>query len=98
MVIIISKTENSEKEISKPFKYHQTVRNTTERKKLKGYSCRECEEFYKAAGLQNMGGEGECHQHHLNEVSRHRYVCSPNHTPEGFWNMSFPESGMPENE
>jgi len=58
----------------------RVVRDAEARKAMPGYSCTQCECWYKAVGHE----PGMC-----NDTSRHRMECSPPRTPPGFWDIGF---------
>lgn len=57
----------------------------SERKKLRGWDCKDCEKWY-----QNLGLNDEELQIRKNLTSRHRSEYNERCvTPEGFWNPNF---------
>ncbi|XP_076457213.1 uncharacterized protein LOC143291267 isoform X2 [Babylonia areolata] len=69
------------------YAYAEVVRKRAERKKLKGFTCQECEKYYGALGLsvgEMRGRMGQC--------SRHRARQMPPSTPEHFWSIGFPDT------
>ena len=66
-----------------------TVRKKEERKKLFGFDCRECQEYY-----QQKLEEGQSKDQIikiLNKCSRHRGLFKPPRTPEKFWDADIVE-------
>ncbi|KAJ4970017.1 hypothetical protein NE237_003116 [Protea cynaroides] len=77
------------------FKHVEPVRKRSEREKLKGIECKQCQKFYDAVlpdgegmGTDNISSRKFRCEHH-DGVSRHRYKYVPPMTPEGFWNIGF---------
>ncbi|XP_054154078.1 DNA endonuclease RBBP8-like [Oppia nitens] len=62
-----------------------TVRERSKRRQLNGYSCKECEDYYKTRQLS----DGQL-RNRLNECSRHRQEYSPPKSPEHFWETHIP--------
>ena len=60
-----------------------TVRKKEERKKLLGFDCRECQEYYQSK--LEEGWTKDQILMHLNKCSRHRGLFKPPLTPEKFW-------------
>ncbi|KAI8764538.1 RBBP8 [Biomphalaria glabrata] len=69
------------------FPHVQVVRKKDDRKKLEGFSCQECYEYYKNSGLSD-----EAMKQKMNECSRHRAKYIPPSTPEHFWSIGFPDT------
>ncbi|KAH3709342.1 hypothetical protein DPMN_068804, partial [Dreissena polymorpha] len=70
------------------------VRKRDERQKLQGHDCKQCTEYYKAAGLSDMEAK-----HHMNKCSRHRAKFVPPDTPPHFWSVDFIDTqDLPETE
>lgn len=75
---------------SNGFKYVEPVRKKSEREKLKGVECKQCERFYDAVLPDRTdNNEKKFRCEHLDGVSRHRYRYVPPLTPEGYWNIGF---------
>jgi len=65
----------------------QVVRKHSERQKLQGFSCKQCEDFYKNSG------KSECEiQQQMQQCSRHRDKQRPPSTPEHFWSLGFADT------
>lgn len=64
-----------------------SVRNRDQRLALQGYDCEQCRDFYKAAGV---APEAVAFRRGPT-ASRHRFEHAPTSTPEGFWDLSFPQ-------
>ncbi|XP_044754777.1 uncharacterized protein LOC123313813 [Coccinella septempunctata] len=78
-------------EPSNPFVYKETVRGN-EKKKLKGWSCKDCEHFYKGMNLSDKELEKK-----MNECSKHKSKFKPDEdTIPGYWDLSIPST--PEDE
>lgn len=64
-----------------------------ERKKLKGWSCNECQNYYEALGLPPDELEKR-----KDECSKHRYRFKPrDETYKGFWDLTFGPSPKNQN-
>lgn len=61
-------------------------RKREERKKLPGYACSCCKDYYKSLGLNKKDLKLR-----LKKVSRHRGK-SPPKTPDHFWELEFPDT------
>lgn len=62
-----------------------------ERKKLSGWSCKDCEEFYKGLDLSDEELEKR-----MDECSRHRNnLCPRDETYQGFWDLTFGPTQAP---
>jgi len=73
---------------NKGYKYVEVVRKKADREKLKGFSCAECEKFYKDENLTDSKKKEI-----LNRCSRHRYQDTPPpNTPDEFWEVGFPST------
>ena len=72
---------------------HSTVRGRDERKKLKGFDCYECKDYYKSK--LEEGYKKEEVQKMMNDCSKHRGKYKPPLTPERFWDPEIIE-GDPE--
>lgn len=71
-----------------PFKYKELpVRNREDRKKLEGYACKCCKDYYEAVGLTE-----EEIKERMKDCSRHRDRHAPPQTPEHFWSIGFPDT------
>jgi hypothetical protein len=73
------------------YKYRRdAVRNREARRKLDGWECEQCKNYYT---LANVGADPTTIKRHLNQCSRHRdkYGFRTN-TPPGFWNVNFPNT------
>ncbi|KAL3267687.1 hypothetical protein HHI36_006821 [Cryptolaemus montrouzieri] len=76
-------TPESQKSPLKPYVYKETVRGKA-KKKLKGWSCKECEQFYNGLNLTEAELEKK-----MNECSKHKNRFKPNEeTMAGFWDLS----------
>ncbi|XP_070209124.1 serine/arginine repetitive matrix protein 1-like [Littorina saxatilis] len=69
------------------YAYAEVVRKQADRKKLKGFSCQECKQYYSAAGLT----EAEMAVR-MAECSKHRARQAPPSTPDHFWSIGFPDT------
>jgi len=70
------------------FKYVEVVRKKTDREKLNGYTCHECENFYANENLSHTQRKAI-----LDRCSRHRHVSTPPpSTPDEFWEVGFPST------
>ncbi|XP_078722925.1 uncharacterized protein LOC144940586 isoform X4 [Lampetra fluviatilis] len=69
------------------FAYVDVVRNKDERRKLQGFSCKQCENFY-----SHLPEAERVLQ--MTECSRHRGRFQPPNTPENFWEVGFPSTQM----
>lgn len=94
----------------KQYKYVAAVRKKDDREQLTGHECEQCAQFYAAI----YGNEGAAHatthvhEHHqhghkskdelIGHVSRHKQLYTPPHTPEGYWDLSFPHTSQGEGE
>jgi hypothetical protein len=77
---------------SSPVKYviktlGPSVRKKEERKKLNGYTCKECEDYYRTRDLTEDELKGR-----LKACSRHRSKYSPVKSPPYFWETDFPST------
>ncbi|XP_071575615.1 uncharacterized protein [Temnothorax nylanderi] len=63
------------------------MRRKADRAKLKGWDCWECREYYKSLSLSKEELEKR-----RNQSSRHRHKYERPNTPEGFWDLEFPET------
>ncbi|CAG2172828.1 unnamed protein product [Oppiella nova] len=61
------------------------VRGKSQRKQLNGFTCKECEDYYKTRNLSEEGLKER-----LKACSRHRSQHSPPKSPEHFWETHFP--------
>jgi len=64
-----------------------SVRKKEERKKLNGYTCKECEDYYRTRDLTEDELKGR-----LKACSRHRAKYSPVKSPPYFWETDFPST------
>ncbi len=99
-------TDNVETRPKKQYKFVAAVRKKEDREQLTGHECEQCAEFYAAI----YGNEGAAHAtthvhaHHthkskeelIGHVSRHKQLYTPPHTPEGYWDLSFPHTSQGE--
>ena len=70
------------------FKYVEVIRKKSERDKLNGYTCHECEKFYSNENLSDSQRKAI-----LDRCSRHRYQSTPPpSTPDEFWEVGFPST------
>ena len=73
-------------DVEKPkFKFNKVVRDQAARQQMTGKSCKDCEEYYRSAGL----GEDEIAKR-IDGCSRHRVHYTPPKTPKHFWSLDFP--------
>ena len=75
--------ENRDPEVPTFAHIGPTVRKREERKKLLGFECRECQEYYQA--LLEEGFSKDQILTRINDCSRHRGLFKPPLTPEKFW-------------
>jgi len=75
--------ENRDPEVPTFAHIGPTVRKKEERKKLLGFECRECQEYYQA--LLEEGFSKDQILARINDCSRHRGLFKPPLTPEKFW-------------
>lgn len=63
------------------------VRKKSDRKKLQGWSCEDCQKYYEGANLTESQMQAK-----INECSKHRDNHNPfaSNTPPGYWNPEFP--------
>jgi hypothetical protein len=101
---------DEERRPKKQYKYVAAVRKKEDREQLTGHECEQCAQFYTAI----YGNEGaphantHVHAHHshghkskeelIGHVSRHKQLYTPPHTPEGYWDLSFPHTSQGEGE
>ncbi len=101
---------NDARRPKKQYKYVAAVRKKEDREQLTGHECEQCAQFYAAI----YGNEGAAHapthvhEHHqhghkskdelIGHVSRHKQLYTPPHTPEGYWDLSFPHTSQGEGE
>ncbi|KAL8578846.1 hypothetical protein ACOMHN_022139 [Nucella lapillus] len=76
-----------QKKAQSSYAFAEVVRKQTERRKLKGFSCQDCQKYYQALGVSE--GEG---RRRMKECSRHRAKQAPPSTPEHFWSIGFPDT------
>jgi BRCT domain type II-containing protein len=70
------------------FKYTEVVRNKQQRENMPAHECQQCAKFYNALNEAAVGERSKMRQF----CSRHRAHSSPQNTPEGYWNLDFPDS------
>ena len=70
------------------YAYNEVVRKKSERAKLKGFSCVNCEKYY--ASLERSGIILD-KEEMIQQCSRHRAKFEPTSTPPGFWELGFPD-------
>ena len=75
--------ENRDPEVPTYAHIGPVVRKKEERKKLLGFDCRECQEYYQA--LLEDGLSKDQILSRMNDCSRHRGLFKPPLTPEKFW-------------
>ncbi|EFN67890.1 Retinoblastoma-binding protein 8 [Camponotus floridanus] len=63
------------------------MRRKGDKAKIDGWDCWECKQYYK-----NLSLMGEELKKRKNQVSRHRHRYERPNTPEGFWDLEFPET------
>jgi len=68
--------------------HRAVVRGKEARRLLQGFDCEQCRHFYQVTGVMPVGCSHEGGPNLA--ASRHRYKHAPTHTPEGFWELSFP--------
>jgi len=73
-------TKKSLSDVALPF-----ARTKEERRKLNGFDCPDCIEYYRHQGLSGKELEAK-----LKDCSRHRGVRKREETPEYFWEFGFP--------
>lgn len=67
--------------------YVEVIRNKDERARLDGFDCADCERYYDS--LNGVLDKNKM----IQKCSRHRARYKPYQTPDGFWNLSFQDSG-----
>lgn len=92
----------------KQFKFVAAVRKKEDRAQLTGHECEQCAQFYTAIyGTEPAPHSTHVHAHHshgkskeelIGHVSRHKQLYTPPHTPEGYWDLSFPHTSQGEGE
>ena len=75
--------ENRDPEVPTFAHIGPTVRKKEERKKLLGFECRQCQEYYQA--LLEEGLTKDQILARMNDCSRHRGLFKPPLTPDKFW-------------
>lgn len=75
------------KKQSRAYKFVDVVRGKEKRAALRGHKCPRCEEFFEAMQDDQLDLAEFCRN-----CSRHRQAFTPEHTPEGFWEIGFPDS------
>ena len=63
------------------------VRTKKERKKLDGFTCKQCEDYYRSKNLSEEELKTK-----LKACSRHRSTFSPPKSPEHFWETDMPST------
>jgi len=83
--------ENSgNREQQQPHKYKEVVRCRDKRRTMPGHACEHCVKFIDAVCGPADGGDGVFDRDKMiMDCSRHRANHSPDHTPDGFWELSF---------
>mmetsp|Transcript_14799 Transcript_14799/g.21151 ORF Transcript_14799/g.21151 Transcript_14799/m.21151 type:complete len:839 (+) Transcript_14799:79-2595(+) len=71
-------------------KYVEVVRNKSERREMPGHVCEHCKGFIDAL-CYGEGGKIFDRKALVTDCSRHRSKFTPPSTPEGFWELSFPD-------
>jgi len=72
------------------YKYAEVVRCRKERQSMPGHVCSECSGFINAI-CDAPGGDVFDKRRMISECSRHRSRHTPPSTPDGFWDLSFPD-------
>lgn len=80
------KDKQQQEDKENAYQYVEVVRNREARAALPGHDCVECRKYYEA-----LGGLGDA-ELQKSKCSRHRARFVPYDTPDGFWNLSFPDS------
>ncbi|CDW56499.1 DNA endonuclease RBBP8 [Trichuris trichiura] len=80
-------TESSQMKGRKIKYVNSPVRKRIERKKLVGYSCNCCREYFESLNLSEKEAARR-----LKAVSRHRDFYVPPKSPDHFWEVSFPST------
>ena len=62
---------------------HETIRKKDDRKKLHGFSCYDCEDYYNSK--LSEGFTEDQVKKLMNDCSKHRSKFKPSRTPEQFW-------------
>ena len=70
-----------------PYKYQQVIRKKDIRRGLPGHDCEHCRDFINAICCDENDKTK-----FLNTCSKHKAEFSPDHTPDGFWELSFADS------
>ena len=86
----------------KQYKFVAAVRKKEDREQLTGHECEQCAQFYAAIYGNDVAAHAttHVHAHHahkskeelIGHVSRHKQLYTPPHTPEGYWDLSFPHT------
>ena len=84
----ISSESDHRVKISKPIKFTEPIRKKDDRAQLPGFTCHECEKFYKLMVEQGVIDSDSQKQTFLNKCSRHKAQYTPPSTPDGFWDLS----------
>ncbi|XP_071574353.1 uncharacterized protein [Temnothorax nylanderi] len=85
--VLLDKFNIKRKEKRKDISEQRNMRCKAERAKLNGWDCWECREYYKMLSLSK-----EDLQKRKNQCSRHRSKYERPNTPQGFWDLEFPET------
>jgi hypothetical protein len=81
-------TQSDDEEDSEPnYKYQEVVRGREARRALLGYTCDECERHWEAISHNNDMFDRK----DFIACSKHRAKFIPQSTPDGYWNLSFPD-------
>jgi hypothetical protein len=68
-----------------------TVRGKQFRLGLKAFDCEQCRAFYEATGVSGSSAKAKRAWRAGTSSSRHRFEHAPTNTPDGFWDLSFPD-------
>ena len=75
--------------------FDAVVRNKAERSNMPGYDCEQCRKFYNVAGtsLSSMkcSHRKPDRRSMQDRFSRHKAYYKPPDTPEGYWDIDFPD-------
>jgi len=77
-----------------PLCRHTGVRGKQFRLGLQSFDCEQCRAFYEATGVQGnttVAKDGRASWRAGTSGSRHRFEHAPTNTPDGFWDLSFPD-------
>lgn len=81
-------TSTSTKNPSK-FRYQEVVRKKADREQLRAFDCPDCAKFLEA--IREGRGAEVFDRDDIAQCSRHRAMFTPPETPDGFWELSFPD-------